>query len=100
MVTLYTIFTIRTEYTPEYRRNAAHLLAMQFYSFNIVVGTGYWKGQREQSMTIEIICEAWQRGNIMDIADRIRAANRQEAVFVTQQPLQASLVYETYTKAA
>lgn len=68
---------------------------MSFDSFNISRGTGYWKGKREDSMTVEIICGTLIQDRIAAYAtaDSIRQANNQEAVYFTAQDIQAELIY-------
>ncbi len=86
------IYTIRTEWSEEYQKQAEEIVGNRFESFNIVRGTGYWRGIREESMTIEIIGRADQRESVDAAAYFIALENDQEAVFVTMQQIEAKLV--------
>lgn len=79
------MYRIHTQHTNEYQRNAETLMGRRFDSFNIVRGTGYWRGQREDSMTIEYIAESRGLYEIIlrQVAEEIRVANNQEAVYIT-----------------
>lgn len=86
------LYTIRTEWTEEYQRNAERLMSSWFDSFNIVRGTGYWNLVREDSMTIEVIANDRQRDTVYHVARAIRKANKQEAIFVTASDITGELL--------
>lgn len=86
------LFRIHTEYSPGYQKNAEIIVGLVHDSFNIVRGTGYWKRQREESMTIEIIAGSLVQDeiSIRATAKAIQLANDQEAVYLTITELQTA----------
>ena len=50
----FTKYTIRTE-GGQYREEAIRIASGWFNAFNVIEGTGYWKGQREEALLIEVI---------------------------------------------
>jgi hypothetical protein len=51
--------------------------------FTILEGTGYWKGERESSLVIEIAAEqSYMHAVVRHIARDIKAENAQQAVLV------------------
>lgn len=87
------IFTIRTEWTQEYEKNAIRIVESVFHSFNVIRGVGYWYGKREESMTIEIITDKSMQSVIRGLAISVAKVNKQEATFMTSTKLKSELVY-------
>lgn len=70
------------------------LVTSRFDCFTIYHGVGYWRGNAEGSLTIEIIDV---RGDISyeqiaSLAKSIKRLNKQEAVLVTVSELQGELI--------
>lgn len=63
--------------------NRPELLALVgsfFDGFTMRQGIGYWKGEAEDSITLEVITP--DSAKVMDLADKIKLLNKQEAVLV------------------
>ena len=60
----------------------AKIVGKKFSAFNLVAGTGFWKGQKENSLTIEIIGDEINVEDINEIAREIKNVNKQDAVLV------------------
>ena len=84
-MTLYRIYT-------ENRPNLAELVSAKFDSFTIFQGTGYWKGQAEQSAVIEILSNA--RAKAENLARTIRNLNSQESVLVVKLEVADAVLVE------
>lgn len=82
------LFTIYTEK----RSNLAVLTGGRFDGFTLVETVGYWRGIREDSTKIEIIADAASWDTVLELAEDIRRTNDQQAVFVTEQAVNAELV--------
>ena len=82
----YRIHTENQEHLPAY-------VAEWFDFFNIVVGTGYWKGIPEKSATIEIIGQTEDAERVSDLANVIRHVFTQEAVYVTSHPVELTKIW-------
>lgn len=68
------------------RKGIVDIVKTRFDGFTLFEGTGYWKGQPERSLIIEIItpCNSGDDKAIADIAADIKFINQQEAVFITK----------------
>jgi hypothetical protein len=75
-MTLYRIYT-------ETKPNLGEIVSRTFESFTILQGTGYWKGQSEESSVIEVMAHD-ERGKVQDLARVIRSKNEQQAVLVVE----------------
>lgn len=84
------LFRIHTEHSRRYQKAVEEIVSLRFDSFNIVLGTGYWKGVRERSMTIEIIGDARDEAKVRVTAKAIQIYNGQEAVYLTITELQTA----------
>ena len=62
------------------RQLVIDILSKYFDSFSIVPQVGYWKGQEERSLSIEIIGASEK--TVLRASEEIRVANAQEAVMV------------------
>ena len=56
------------------------ILTKYFDSFTIVPQVGYWKGNAEKSLSIELIGASEK--NVLRASEEIRIANSQEAIIV------------------
>ena len=70
----------------------ASLVSEHFDGFTIVKSLGYWKGQPEESLIIEIIGDESDEKTIKYIAKRIKKLNAQEAVYLTKDTIDGYLV--------
>lgn len=60
----------------------AKIVGKKYPSFTIIPGTGYWNGEKENSIVIEIIGDDIDPADINEIALEIKETNNQEAVLV------------------
>ena len=58
--------------------------------YGLFYGTGSWKGQHEDSVSIDLI--GADRGTVYRIAEAIKAANAQESVLVYEIPVTATFI--------
>lgn len=86
------LYRIHTENKP----NLWALVGAYFDGFNILVGTGFWKNEREESATIEIMCDVEDRGRVFEAARSIREINRQEVVYVSAMPITLTEVHAPF----
>jgi hypothetical protein len=64
------------------------LLARGIGSFSISQRSGWWKGQPEKAIVLEILDEAGELANkVYAAAEDIRALGRQDLVYVAEIPL-------------
>jgi len=70
------------------------LAAARFNCFSVFTGIGYWQGNGENNLTIEIIDLDGSIGtdSIESLAMAIKVANRQEAVLVTATEIEGKLI--------
>ena len=85
-----TLYRLYTEDIP----GAEQLVHWGFEGFTILQAQGYWKGQSESSLVIEILAEGTEHdeAKIFALAERIKACNKQESVLVTAQIIEAKFV--------
>ena len=62
------------------RQSVIDILSKYFDSFTLIAQKGYWKGQEERSLSIEIIGASEK--TVLRASEEIRVANAQEAVMV------------------
>lgn len=55
----------------------------RFPNFTIYKGEGWFGGQSERALVIEIICDFGQQDDVLDLAWDIKKQNKQEQVLVT-----------------
>ncbi len=55
--------------------------------FTITTGTGYWRGFREKCVVLDVIGRDQDRDAVLKAASRIKTANKQESVIVTDTKL-------------
>lgn len=58
--------------------------------YTVSTGVGCWKGQRESSLAIDLI--GAERSIVYDLADSIKAANKQESVLVLELEASATFI--------
>lgn len=88
-------YRIYTESTPEYEENIERILTQVTPGFTLIPAKGYWKGIPEKTVIIEIIDNEDMPLSPVDIrlvAERIRIANKQEAVLFTSHFVNEELV--------
>jgi hypothetical protein len=73
-------FKIYTENTNE--KYIEELLNVSFDGFTIIHTTGFWKGQKEDSIIIEILTN--NKTLIHAIAKQIKYINHQESILITE----------------
>lgn len=71
----------------EYRDNLEQHATAWFLCFAIVRGRGFWRGIGEDSACIEIIADESQREAVRQLARDIKHYNNQEAVYITETPV-------------
>jgi hypothetical protein len=59
------------------------LVTKKFPNFTVYKGEGYFDGQSERALVIEIICGFGQQEDVLDLAWDIKKQNKQEQVLVT-----------------
>ena len=64
----------------------------RFKSFTIWEASGFWKGEDENSIVIEIIAPAIEAEKVYAVAREIKMHNKQQAVLVTVQEVEMQLV--------
>ena len=103
----FTKHTIRTE-GGEYRDEALRIASGWFNAFNVIEGTGYWKGEREESLLIEVIDTPDAPETLLSDASRpvrrvvesyvaacalaISEANDQDAVLIDSHPVNVRVI--------
>lgn len=65
-------------------------MAERFPSFTVIPATGYWQGQRESSLAIEV--ETEDHARIVEAAQCIRVLNTQQAVLVQRLETKGELI--------
>ena len=71
------------------KADVVKLVSEQFEGFTVIEAEGYWRGQPEASLIIEIVGATPRLANEQDsiisaLAQRIRDHNKQETVLVTR----------------
>jgi hypothetical protein len=74
------------------------IVSQNFESFTIIPAMGYWRGNAEKSLIIEIIGNADDYGKIQDCADNIRRQNKQECVLIIQSQTRFEFRYRDSEK--
>jgi hypothetical protein len=62
------------------RQVIIEILSKYFESFNVTETLGYWEGQAEKSLSIELIGASEK--DVLRASEEIRVANAQEAIMV------------------
>lgn len=74
------------------REEIAKLVERDFSAFTLIPSQGYWKGQRENSLTIEIDASVEWKAGVYALAQDIKTLNSQDAVLVQEIALESVLV--------
>ncbi len=64
------------------RFHIQQIVAQHFTSFTLIPASGFWKGEEEHSLIIEIGTTETNFNLIRDIADQIKRDNHQQAVMI------------------
>ena len=80
--------TLHRIYTEDKNREQIYaILDSVCEGYTVLAGTGAWKGQREASLCIELVDSDDTFGPIAElIAERIKAANKQESILIVSIP--------------
>lgn len=82
-------------YTEDFA-NVSVIAAKYFDSFSVQYQEEYWKGQKENSVVVEVVVEvgtvAVATAKMKQLADEIRETNHQQVVLVTSHPVDIQLV--------
>lgn len=87
-----TLYRIYTEY--KNRGNIIEYVSSWFDGFTTYNGVGYWRGQAESCLIIEIITDYKHHDDILRIAEYIQRHNTQESVAITVQNVEVKTVGE------
>ncbi len=69
-------------YTKDLNNNRVQQIASKYFpGFTITKSMGYWQGQKENSVVLEIVTNK-QDAKVRKLAKEIKIANKQEAVLV------------------
>lgn len=71
---------------------AALVAKRDFPAFTLIPSQGYWKGQKENSLTIEIDASVEWKAGVYALAKDIKTLNSQDAVLVQEIALESVLV--------
>ena len=82
---LYRIYT-------EDKSNLANLTSNYFDGFTILKGIGYWQGEAEPCVIVEIIDSKDKWLTVIALALDIKEANKQQAVLITQTSLDRNIL--------
>lgn len=74
------IYRILTE--NKQRRKLMQLVGLYYKGFTVIEATGYWRGESEKALIIEIAEDGSREAAIMDLATKIARLNDQEAVLI------------------
>lgn len=83
-----TIFRVYTENVN--RKKVLSLAAEKFDNFTLQPTTGYFRGQPEKSVVIEIVDA--RRKDVLEVAKKIRRINGQKSVLVLSLPAYAKKI--------
>ena len=76
------LYRILTEDSTAYRANAIAAIGKHFKSFTALQGQGYWQGQAENSLILEVVGGEADYNKVMSVASEIKSVNFQQAVLV------------------
>lgn len=84
------VFRIQTE---DVSRNILiRIVRKSFNDFTLIPATGFWKGVKERSLTIEIVGYPDDFSRIKLLAAKIREVNNQQAVLVSRSPSSVMMI--------
>lgn len=92
MARLYRIYTELLE--PVTLGKQLQTTSQCFNSFTVLHGTGYWQGQQEKSLIIEIVADGSiaTQCEITSLAEEIKAIGKQEFILVTSQAVDVKFI--------
>ena len=66
----------------------------KFKGFTFIYGSGRWEGRSENSLVIELIEEINTEtlDKLRELSQQIKELNKQEAVYLTSEPIQGVLL--------
>jgi hypothetical protein len=64
------------------RKEIEAIVGRYFDGFTVIPATGYWKGERERSLIIEISSETDEESSVRLLAGEIKQYNHQQAVLI------------------
>ncbi len=80
-------------YTEDVNRSGIlGIVSNVFDGFTVFQTFGYWKGNRESSLVIEIVGDSSDKSKIRKIAKAIRLVNRQDSVLVQEVSASSNLI--------
>jgi hypothetical protein len=79
---MYTLYRICTESGHTYDRNTYDILNKTFDGYTVIRTIGTWKGQKENSLIIEILGRPTDRINVLVVCQKIKEANNQECILL------------------
>lgn len=79
------LYRIFTESNKRMDSETHEAVQRKFNGYTAYHGTGYWKGQPEPCLIVEIAAQGVHASDVLDVARDIRARNGQETVLVTRQ---------------
>jgi hypothetical protein len=80
-------------YTEDVNRETVEALVREkFDSFSVQFGTGYYKDEKEASLTIEILALATDIGTVRKLARSIKTENQQDAVLLVVSDVQTETI--------
>ena len=78
-------------FTEDVNRESIYaILDSRVDGYTVSTGIGSWKGQRENSLTIDLVGYTAKTAHV--IAKEIKAANRQESVLILEIPATATFI--------
>jgi uncharacterized membrane-anchored protein YitT (DUF2179 family) len=77
-------------------RMVENLLNIYYKGYTLIKATGYWKGEKENSLIVEILLNEsgtnLNRDNLQKIADEIKRFNDQQTVLITCQNINTEFI--------
>lgn len=67
----------------ERRENLPHIVSQYFPGFTLYPAIGYWKGEGEESMVIEVVELPSAEGKVRELAETIKLINNQQSVLMS-----------------
>jgi hypothetical protein len=73
--------------------NAVERLVGEYFpGYSVLYQDGFWKGEKERSMVIEVMAEAIEYHKVMQIAKQIKLCNVQDAVLVQTLDVESEMI--------
>lgn len=85
------LYRIQTENSYLFKRNVVKL-ADEYFSagYTIFEGVGHWQGEKEPSLTIEILTD--NEAAVEVLAGKIKVYNHQECILLEKLPVEHSFI--------